>query len=336
MTNPIDLISNPPDGLIHAILFDGKGGGRLLSMDDVATWQPEMGFLWLHLRMDHETAKLWVEQSSGLDPLVAEALTEEDSHPRVVWEPGADSLFGTLRGLNFNRKSQPEDMVVINFYMDGNRAITTRTARVMTINEIAIELQKGVGPQRPAGLLLLILERLHDRMEPLLDEISEELDECEEKLTTAEDIDEGLREKLVGLRHEIIQLRRFLSPQKNAMNALGKSSPVWISKKRLREIQEIESRLQRFLTDLDSYRERAVVIREEINNQLTERMNRAMYMVSVVTGIFLPLGFLTGLLGINVGGMPGVEYSGAFWIVCALLALCAASFFWLFRYLKWV
>ena len=109
-----------------------------------------------------------------------------------------------------------------------------------------------------------------------------------------------------------------------------------MSKKRLREIREIVSHLQRFLANLDSYRERAMVIREEINNQVAERMNKAMYMLSVVTGVFLPLGFLTGLLGINVGGMPGVENRWAFWIVCTLLAMVSATSYTIFRRKKWI
>ncbi|MBF0456008.1 MAG: zinc transporter ZntB [Magnetococcales bacterium] len=324
------------EGLIYAILFDGAGGGRDLSLSEIEAWRPEQGFLWLHFQMNFDDTKDWIEQKSGLDPVVSGALINEDNHPRIVWEPGVDSLFGTLRGLNFNRKADLEDMVVVNLYIDSQRAITTRTARVMTMNTIVRLLKKGVGPQRPAGFLLAVLERLHDRMEPILEEISEELDECEEKLTIGETTTDELREKLIELRHEIIQLRRYLSPQKNAMTSLGKTATTWISKKRLREIREVEGRLQRFLADLDSYRERAVVIREEINNQLTEKMNRAMYMVSVVTGIFLPLGFLTGLLGINVGGMPGVESRWAFWIVCSLLVGCSIFCLWLFRRLKWI
>ena len=65
-------------------------------------------------------------------------------------------------------------------------------------------------------------------------------------------------------------------------------------------------------------------------------MNRTMYALSVIAGIFLPLGLLTGLLGINVGGMPGVENGWAFWITCALLVVLAAAEVWLFRRLKWI
>lgn len=55
-----------------------------------------------------------------------------------------------------------------------------------------------------------------------------------------------------------------------------------------------------YTEDLDAARERAAVTLEELSDRLSEQMN----MLSVVAAILLPLGFLTGLLGINIGGFP--------------------------------
>jgi zinc transporter len=75
-----------------------------------------------------------------------------------------------------------------------------------------------------------------------------------------------------------------------------------------------------------------------VHDQLVERraedMNRSMLILAVVAAIFLPLGLLTGLLGINVGGIPGTETSWAFWAVCGLLGMTAMFQLWLFRRLK--
>ncbi len=60
-----------------------------------------------------------------------------------------------------------------------------------------------------------------------------------------------------------------------------------------------------------------------------------MYVLSIVAGIFLPLGLLTGLLGINVGGIPGTESKLAFAIVCLILLLIAGIQIWVFRKKRW-
>jgi zinc transporter len=56
----------------------------------------------------------------------------------------------------------------------------------------------------------------------------------------------------------------------------------------------------------------------------------------MVAGIFLPLTFLTGLLGINVGGMPGVNDATAFWIVVVLCVIVLVLTLLLFRKWKWL
>jgi zinc transporter len=60
-----------------------------------------------------------------------------------------------------------------------------------------------------------------------------------------------------------------------------------------------------------------------------------MYMLSVLAAIFLPLGFLTGLLGINVGGFPGAENPWAFLLFLLFLAgIVVVQMLW-FKRKKW-
>lgn len=75
---------------------------------------------------------------------------------------------------------------------------------------------------------------------------------------------------------------------------------------------------------------------EKLNNRLSEQMNKAIYVLSIVAAIFLPLGLLTGLLGINVGGIPGTDNSWAFTVVTvALIAIAIGLVVW-FRKIKWL
>ena len=69
---------------------------------------------------------------------------------------------------------------------------------------------------------------------------------------------------------------------------------------------------------------------------MAERMNRNMYVLTIVAAIFLPLGLLTGLLGINVGGIPGSDNPLAFLIVCALIVGVGVLEYALLRLLRWI
>ena len=77
----------------------------------------------------------------------------------------------------------------------------------------------------------------------------------------------------------------------------------------------------RYVEDLDAARERAAVTQEELASRLSDRMNRTLYLLTIMAIVLLPPSLLTGLLGINVGGMPGVENPWAFAIVFVLIIL---------------
>jgi len=321
------------DGLIHAYLLDGQGGAVQLNWEDIFSWESTQGVLWIHLNAEHPNTKQWLNNHSGIDSIICEMLLDIDNEPRCIQE--GNVLNATFRGINFNKGADPEDMVYLNYYSDETRVISVRSSRLFFMQEITNKLERNRGPKDAAMLLTSILDSLHDKMEPTLDFIEEQLDELEKNVSRVNFVDKT-RQDLLDLRQEIIELRRFLVPQKNALVQLSKFNLSWLNKKNIRLIKKIEGRIQHFFAELDSYRERAIVIKEEINSITNEKMNRAMYMLSIVTGVFLPLGFLTGLLGINVGGMPGVESKVAFWVVCGILIAVLLVSILIFKRNRWI
>ena len=83
-------------------------------------------------------------------------------------------------------------------------------------------------------------------------------------------------------------------------------------------------------------RERAAIVHDQLLEKRAEQMNRYTLLLTVVASIFLPLGLITGLLGINVGGIPGSENPYGFAIACVLIGAVAFFQWWIFRRLKWV
>jgi zinc transporter len=171
-------------------------------------------------------------------------------------------------------------------------------------------------------------------MAPVIDELDDITDGLEDELLTGEsrEIRHGLRDA----RRTAIALRRYLAPQRDAMARLQTEDAPWLDGRQKARLREVTDRVQRYVEDLDEVRERAAVVQDELMNRLSEQMNRNMYLLSVVAAIMLPLGFLTGLLGINVGGIPGADSSIGFMIVCALLAGIGIVEVLLVRRLYWI
>jgi zinc transporter len=261
-----------------------------------------------------------------------ESLLDQGTRPRnIVSDEG---LLLILRGVNCNPGEDPEDMVAIRMLFAEHRIITVRYRRVMAIQDVHKAINDNKGPRSAGEFLVMVAERIADRMGDIVADLDDSVDELEDTVLTAET--HALRSNLAGLRRKAISLRRYIAPQRDVLFRLIQERVSFLSDIDRAHLRELSERTARFVEDIDSARDRASITQEELNNKLSEQMNRAMYTLSIVAAIFLPLGLLTGLLGINVGGIPGAEYKWAFALVVVLLAAIAVGLLIWFRKIKWI
>jgi zinc transporter len=126
-----------------------------------------------------------------------------------------------------------------------------------------------------------------------------------------------------------------MSPQKDAISQLLSSDVNFLTQEHKRQLQESLNHITRYIEELEAIRERAQIVKDELSNILAEKLNKNMYVLSIIGAIFLPLGFLTGLLGINVGGIPGANYENAFSIFLAMLFIIVFIQILIFKKYKW-
>ncbi len=319
-------------GLIYGYVFDGNGGGQSLSREAIDQWTPAQGTRWLHFNYKSEGAQDWIYSHSDFNPLVQEALLAEDTRPRATFID--NGVLIALRGVNLTPGADPDDMVSIRMWIDENQIVTTRVRSLFSVGDIVEQLEKNQGPCTGAEFLVELADRLVWRMSDTVDQFEDRVAEMEEQIIVANSAIE--RFDLANLRRQIITLRRYLAPQREAFGKLIMEKHNLFSEADRMRLREIMDQLLRHVEDLDAVRERASVAQEELLSRLSEQTNERMYMLSIVAAIFLPLGFLTGLLGINVGGIPGAENPYAFAIFVVLLALLVSAQIWYFVKRRWL
>lgn len=283
-------------------------------------------FTWTHYNMGVGGADRALA-TSGLDHFVLRALTAEETRPRCTAH--GDGVLLNLRGVNLNPGAETEDMVSLRLWVTGDRVVSVQFRRLMAIGDVMEGFSKGKAPDGPVELVARLALRLADRAEPVVADLNERIDELEE--SASEGGETALRGKLADLRRQAIIFRRYMFPQRDALSSFEIEEADWIrpiDRSRLREATE---RVTRLAEELDAIRDRAQLVQEQIADARAERLNRQMLVLSVVAALFLPLGLLTGLLGINVAGIPGSQTPWAFWAVCGLLVLLALFQLWIFR-----
>jgi len=319
-------------GLLHALLLDGAGGAKALAPEEIRSWVPENGVLWLHFNFTMTGAVNWIDSEKQLDCLSKDFLVAEETRPRVMTIN--NELHLALRGVNLNPGSDPEDMIGVRIWACESKIITTIRRDLLSISDMVKDLGMNAGPKDSSEFIVELADKLIIRMGPTVEGLEELLAELEEQIIDTGDA--ASRRQLSDIRRESIVLRRYLSPQREAMYRLYDEKISWFQQEERMHSREVTDHLLRYIENLDSIRERATVIHEELVSNLSEQLNKRMYVLALVSVIFMPLGLLTGLFGINVGGIPGVENKFAFTYFTVILILIALIILFFFKRKRWM
>ncbi|REG82343.1 zinc transporter ZntB [Marinomonas pollencensis] len=320
------------DFIVHHLELNGQGGATLLDHQLLPNKVPKEGGRWVHIDFSKGDAREWLSTVEDMPEAVVEALCAEETRPRST--KIGQGVLVTLRGVNLNPGSNPSDMVSLRLWVTPHFIVSSRRRRLLSVQDIVKDLSVGDGPINSADLMTILAQTLTGRMASVIDDLEDELAELEENLiqsTAASD----QRSSLVQRRIETVRLRRFLVPQKEAIQRLAVESQAWLTKEQVVQLQESANDITRYVEALESLRERCLFMQEEFVNLQSEKMNARMYVLSILSAIFLPLGFLTGLFGINIGGMPGTESGMAFWLFCGVLVVLGIGQFIVMRKSRW-
>lgn len=310
--------------IVQAWRFNADGKATAI---DTEQELPVSNF-WLHCNRAAVDFEQWLYEL-GISESVITSLLAADTRPRFH-QIDNESFFLILRGVNLNPGKAPDDMLSIRLLYTPQFVITCNLQHSKAIQAVADALTAGEGPENKESLLHTLLEQVHDKIESVIWPIEEFVEAQDQDVFTNENISE------ISIQHrKLLRLNRFLKPQTHALAALCKNRVHAFAAYEVNLANQLDY-LQRIVDSIDFYLAQIEVLNNRIAHLNSEVMNRNTYLLSIIAGIFLPLGFLTGLFGINIGGMPGVENNHAFYWFCGILTGIGLFELYLFRRWKFL
>lgn len=316
--------------MIRALLIKKTKAVQSLDRDAALAWQPDQGLLWLHLDTKEDETKQWLHADNQLPQVVTAALLASETRPRA--NTIGDGVLLALRGVNLNPGANPVDMVSISLWIEADRIISTRRRHLLSVDDVVDSLDKHP-LTGPGDLVARLADRLVRRTSDVIDRLDHQVSNLEDH--AAQQSDKLNRTDLAELRRDAIALRRYLAPQREALRQLHRGKFSWLTDEDKLNLREVGDRLILYLEDLDAFRERASVLQAELASRLSEQLNRRMYLLSIVAAMFLPLGFLTGLVGINLGGIPGADSPFGFMTFTLIMLVIVGLQLWFFIRKRW-
>lgn len=317
---------------LSAMRLDGKGGGQSLSTSEMESWSAADGLLWVHCDQNEAATADWLESTSDISETVAGILLAGETRPRAIVDD--DTIIIILRGINMNPGAMPDDMVAIRVLIQESRIITSFRRPLLSTQDIRDSLESSQGPRSVGEFLITLISALNGRIDAAIENIEQLVVDIEDAIEHGQV--SSLRSSLGVVRRQAAAIRRYIAPQRDALERLVRSQSRLVTKAESFELREESDRLTRLLEDLDLAREHALVTQEEIMNRVAQEQNSRMYLLSVVAAIFLPLTFASGVLGMNVAGLPGVENPNGFVYSAIVMLVLGVSLLLYFRWKKWV
>lgn len=289
---------------------------------------------WLHMCIRHKETSAYLMDEVSLDDLIVDALMEEDTRSRIrVRDEGIMVLLKAMH-LRGEQMARPEDMISMRLWLTPERVISTREADVDPILEIAMRLKDGAGPATPGAFLADLVEEHLDEVETQVEMIEDDTARIAQMIGNHEL--EFACPNMADTENRISGFLRHLTPQRPVLETLSTlRHPVLDDRDRAR-LDDGLNRLLRYLETLQNLREQINILNDQVSRIQDRRLNRSTYAFAAATTIFLPLGFVTGLFGVNLMGLPFAENALGFWFLAAICLGLSLSLLALFRWRKWL
>lgn len=321
----------PVKDWMTVVVFDGRGGVRKLEETEEADYTvPARGYALVAGNLRAPEFKVWLKKEVG--DFNAELLTVPNTRTRcTVLDDRAMVVLRVARP-----GAEPEDVgrQLLSLLIEKGRVIVASELNIVDLLGLSQWQQTHHAPVSPADLVARLALRAADRMEPLIERMGDNLDDIEEVLMIGKR--QNIGAKLARLRRTLIQLRRLVWPQRDVLNTLEIEELSFLTTRDRTRLREASARTARLGDELQSLSERAVLVHEQILDTRAEQMNQTMLVLAAVTVVFMPLTVISGILGMNLSGIPFHDSPWAFWVVTGGLVLLAVAIVLWMKRRKWL
>lgn len=306
------------EGIVIAVLLDGKGGGRQVGWSEVEDWTTEHGALWLQLDMTSPRTVAWLASQ----PEALATLGIVGRRPRFEIVDDQTIRLGVRAWLPTLRRD-PFAESVTNLWLQPMRAVVLSRGLLAELPEIGVRLSNGTSPKTIPALTTEQLAAVSRRFTDAVADLEQPMADLEFAVASGP----GNPEELRRLGLQIVNLRRYLTPTRVVVDRLLAAQPMWLIGGVQPRLAGIADDLRSDEAELQSLLQRAGTVRDFMSDRRATHMNEILYVLTVVSTIMLPLTFITGLFGMNVGissgSHRGMSSTLAFLDVCAGLAIIA-------------
>jgi len=281
-------------------------------------------FVWLHFNLANSGAQRWLQRNATLSPSFFEALQNKLRSTRV--ERDENWLVAVVNDVHFDFSFDSSDISTLWINLDNALVVTARHMPLRSVDQLRTRIKGGLTFRSTSEFLEHLLRSQADVLVDIVRSVTTRIDEIEDDLLAGKP--RYKRVKLGSLRRLLVRLQRLLAPEPASLFRLLQHPPMWMTAGDVQALREASEEFSVVLSDMASLQERIKLLQEEVSTAMTEENNRTLFVLTTVTVLALPINIMTGLFGMNVGGIPLSQHPYGFWIVVVLVLLITSIAAW--------
>ena len=322
--------------MIRSILTAKNGATRMGGIELVDEWRSFPGAtLWLDIEAESQESEKAILEKMNCHPLAIQD-TQRARHPPKIEEFG-EYTFILYRGIaNFTAELKHEPQT-LGFFIGKNILITCHPQKAVSIEKFFAEASGTLLKQGPGHLALRIMHTSAGLYLDALLEFETHLSDIEDTLMTNGN-DELMRE-LVNYRSKLVKLRRLFNYHRNITDELRGDDYLALANSEDamgHAITDLHDRFDRLYTMTEMFYSICGDLIDGYLSISSHQLNRTMQVLTVITAIFIPLGFLAGLYGMNFDHMPELHAQNGYFILLAVMGTIAVSLLIVFKKIRWL
>ncbi len=270
----------------------------------------------------------------GLHPLVLEDVMNTGQRPKM--EDYETYAFLVVRMLAYDDARRALEDEQVSLVLGRNFVLSFQERVGDIFDPVRERLRAGKGRLRKAGadyLAYALLDALVDHYFVLLERFGERLEEVEEELI--EDPTTSTLHAIHELKREMIFLRRSIWPLREVINRLQRGESELVREGTLVYLRDVYDHTIQVIDTVESQRDMVAGMLDTYLSSVSNRMNEVMKVLTIIATIFIPLGFVAGLYGMNFTNMPELGFAYGYFIAVGVMAATGVAMALYFRRKGW-
>ena len=289
---------------------------------------------WVDLEDPTESEEEILWEIFDFHPLAIEDCIQEHQYPKV--DDYGKYLFITIHAVDFSKSNGNFETAELDIFLAEKYIVTYHSRPLQSVTQMQVRMREGamLSDASPAFLTYQILDALAKNYLPAIQDFEKRLNRIEEQII--KDPGHSIIDTIFDLKHELMNLKRIIGPQRDVLNRLSRAEFKLVSSAVSIYFRDVYDQISRFADLAESYRDVILLAVDAYMSATSNRLNEVMRTLTLISTIFLPLTFITGLFGMNFTVIPFSEHSYGFYGTVLLTVVAGIGMFLYFKFKKWV